>query len=117
MRHSISRSGAAAICRRADGSPMAKVSGLARPNGRAAKIAGMAEHLDLVAHRIPESDVERALLPFGLHRLIDEPAKPFAHADRRNTRHYGLVGIGRRDLLQGFALGHGLHPLNIHRQA
>ena len=98
MRHSISRSGAAAISRRADGSPMAKVSGLARPNGRAAKITGQSEHLKLVAHRIPESDVERVLLASGLHWLIGKPAKPFAHADGRNARHHDLGGVGRRDL-------------------
>ena len=82
---------------------MPRHSVLARPNGRAAKFAGQAErawseHLDLVAHRIPESDVKRALLATGLHRLIGQPAKPFGHADGRNTRHHDLIGVGRRDL-------------------
>jgi hypothetical protein len=56
------------------------------------------EHLDLIAHRIPESDVERALVAFGLHRLIGQPAKPLPHADRRNARHHDLGWVGRRDL-------------------
>jgi len=60
---------------------MPKQSALARPEGRAAKFAGQAEqswseHLDLIAHRIPESDVERTLCAAGLHRLIGGSAKP-----------------------------------------
>jgi hypothetical protein len=52
---------------------MAKVSGFARPNGRAAKIAGRAigqssKHLDLVAHQVSELDVERKLCAAGQHR-------------------------------------------------
>ena len=62
-------------------------------------------------------DVERTLRAARLHRLIGKPAKPLPHADGRNTRHHDLGGVGRRDLRQGFALGHCLHPLNIHRRA
>jgi hypothetical protein len=95
--------GAVATSRRADESPMATVSDLARPNGRAAKIVERAigkssKHLDLVTHRISESDVERSLCATGLHRLVAEPAKPLPSADRGNTRHHDLDWIGRHDL-------------------
>ena len=49
------------------------------------------EHLKLVSHRIPESDVERALCAARLHRLVGEPAKPLPHADGGNTRQHDLV--------------------------
>ena len=35
----------------------------------------------------------------------------------RNARHHDLIGVGLRDLRQGFALGHCPPPLNIRRQA
>ena len=69
---------------------MPKHLAFALPEGQAAKFAGQAErvwseHLDLATHRIPGSNVERTLRATGLHRLIGEPAKPFARAGRRDT--------------------------------
>jgi hypothetical protein len=56
------------------------------------------EHLKLVTHRVPESDVERTLRATWLHRLLGKPAKPFAQADGRNARHHNLSRVGRCDL-------------------
>ena len=71
---------------------------------RVGAVPSRLKHLQLIPHRVPKPDVERALPALGLDRLLRRPCQALAKADRLYTDKRRLIGIGHRYGRKGFAL-------------
>jgi hypothetical protein len=55
------------------------------------------KHLKLIAYRIPEANIKRSLLAFGLHRLLCLPTETLADADGPDSVDHQLRWIRRNN--------------------